>query len=370
MRAMRPARVALVVCLACLAVPGCGRDRGPAYIGFAFDIANQSVRVIQDELAAWDGARSPAISMLVEPQGQISDPADVEIRRAQHLASVPGVAGVVGHGGSRSSLTAAPVYNGAGIVQIVPTGTSRILRASGRWTFMLAADDSAEGAFIGAFLHQRLAARRVAVFYVRDEYGLGLRDGLVAELRARGVSVIDEVPFEVVNNLQTLVSASLRRGMPDAVVVAGRAGEAARIARFLHQVAPAVRVVVGDGALVAPILVELAGPALDSIYAVAFWLPDAPDSLSRAFVARFRRLVGRDPAPHEAMAHDAVMVLAAAIRAVGTKREAIHAYLRQLGGSRPPFRGVTGAIAFGPGRDARFTMARLRGGRPVRVADQ
>lgn len=358
------------MCLACVAAPGCGEGRGPAWIGFAFDIANQVVRPVQEELAAADSARAPAIRVLVEPQGQISDPADVEIRRARHLASVPGLVGVVGHGGSRSSLAAAPVYNEAGLVQVVPTGTSSILRDAGPWTFMLAADDSAEGAFIGAFLHQQLAARRVSVFYVRDEYGLGLRDGLVAELRTRGVAVVDEVPFEVVNNLETLVAASLRRGRPDAVVIAGRAGEAAKIARTLHQAAPSIRVVAGDGALVVPILTDLAGPALDSMYAVAFWLPDAPDSLSQAFVARFRRLVGREPAPHEAMARDAVMLLAEAVRAAGADRDAVRQYLRELGESRPPYRGVTGAIEFGPGRATRFTMARIRDGRPVRVAGQ
>src|SRR3989442_11765007 len=40
---------------------------------------------------------------------------------------------------------------------------------------------------------------------------------------------------------------------------------------------------------------SIAGRAADSIYVVACWLPDAPDSLSRAFVERFRRIAGRVP---------------------------------------------------------------------------
>ncbi|MBI4543210.1 MAG: hypothetical protein HY705_09280 [Gemmatimonadetes bacterium] len=119
---------------------------------------------------------------------------------------------------------------------------------------MLADDDSVEGAFIGAFAAERLSARRVSIFFVSDEYGIGLRDGLVADLRRRGLSVVDEVPFNPINELRTLVSASLRRGVPDVVVVAGRHREAGLIARSVHDPAPRVRIVVGDGALVLPFL--------------------------------------------------------------------------------------------------------------------
>lgn len=367
---MRSARLRYLLCLASLLPLGCAAERGPAVIGYAFAISETpTIRVAQEELAAGDTSHSPAISIVVESQGGAADPADVEVKRAQHLAALPGVVGVVGHGGSRASLAAAPVYNEAGIVQVVPTGTSRLLHTAGPWTFMLAPDDSVEGAFIGTFLAERLAAHRVSVFFFRDEYGFGLRDGLVAELRRRGLSVVDAVPYQTDNNFRTLVLASLRRGIPDAVVVAGRE-EAGLIARFLREAAPRVRIVAGDGALVLPTLADTAGPAADSIYAVAPWLPDAPDSLSRAFVARFRRLVGRDPGPYEAMAHDAVMILAAAIRAVGPQRAAIRTYLRQLGVSRPPFQGVTGPITFGPGRSARLVMARLRGGAVIRAPGQ
>ena len=121
--------------------------------------------------------------------------------------------------------------------------------------------------------------------------------------------------------------------------------------------------------------VFLARPGFDgdeaearSVEVVAFWLPDAPDTLSRDFVARFRRVVGRDPQSTDAMSHDALLLAATAIRAVGAKRAAVREYLRALGGSRPPFMGVTGPITFMQDRPSRLVMAHLRHGVPVRVA--
>src|SRR2546426_2370665 len=164
--------------------------------------------------------------------------------------------------------------------------------------------------FMAAFAAERLGAQRVSIFFVNDEYGAGLRDGVRAELQQRRVTVLDEVGFGTESDYAALVGASLRRGRPDVILIAGRAA--------------------------------------DSIYVVACWLPDAPDSLSRAFVERFRRIAGRVPQSSDAMSHDALLLLAAAVRDVGPSRVAIRDYLRALGPERAPYPGVTGPISFRP----------------------
>ena len=295
------------------------------------------------------------------------DAPDIEVKRAQQFVTRPGMVGVVGHSSSRGSLVAAPVYNDAGIVQITPYATSRLLRTAGPWTFNLAPDDSVEGAFIGRFVARRLGAHVVTVFYVNDEYGRGLRDGVLSELRARGVAVGDLVSTDPRSDFPTLVAASLARARPDAVIAACRQGETGAIARLLHEHGLPRPVVAGDGALVLPELAEDAGPAADSVYAVAFWLPDAPDSLSQAFVSEYRRLVGGVPQWDQAMTYDALMLLATAAMSAGPRPADVRAYLESLGRDRPPYRGVTGSIAFTPGGPSRLKMVRLRDGRPVRV---
>ena len=120
--------------------------------------------------------------------------------------------------------------------------------------------------------------------------------------------------------------------------------------------------------MVMPVLEQLAGAAADSVYAVTFWMPDAPDSASRAFVAEYGQLVGGTPQAAEAMTYDALMLMATAIRAAGPRPAAVRRYLEELGHDRPAYVGVTGAVSFAPDAGPRLQMIRLRGGHAVHVA--
>ncbi len=351
-----------------LAVAGCYSAPRRVAIGFAFTYhLPQALKVANEELSLRRPAGGTEISIVYDSAGE-GDPADVEVRRAERLAAQPGIVAVVGHSGSRASLAAAPVYNEAGIVQVTPNSTSRLLRSAGSWTFNLSPDDSVEGAFIGAFVADRLHASRVTIYYTNDEYGTGLRDGVVTALEQRGVAVLDRVPTDLTSDLAALVAASLKRGVPDVVVSAGRQLETGTIARLMRERGAPRAVVAGDGALVLPALARAAGPAADSVYAVAFWMADAPDSLSRAFVDRFRRVAGMDPVSADALSHDALMLLADAVWQGGPRPADVRRFLRGLGRGRPAYRGVTGPIEFGPGAQRPMVLGRLVGGALHRVA--
>ena len=359
---------AVAACVATLAVAGCHSAPRTVVIGYAFPNHLQAVlRVAEEEIALQRRAGDPRISIAYDST-VAGDPADVEVRRAERLAAVPNLIAVVGHGGSRASLAAAPVYDEARIVQVTPTSTSRLLANAGSWIFNLAPDDSVEGAFIGGFVAERLRAARVTIYYVNDEYGTGLRDGVVADLERRGVAVLDRVPMDLSSDFRTLVAASLKRGVPDVVIVGGRQQETGTIARLLRERGVPRAVVAGDGALVLPGLARAAGPAADSVYVVAFWMPDAGDSLSRAFVERYRRATGEDPESADAMNRDALMLVTDAVLRAGPSAAAVRRYLRELGRSRPPYQGVTGPIAFGSGSRTRLVLARLARGALRRVA--
>jgi branched-chain amino acid transport system substrate-binding protein len=131
---------------------------------------------------------------------------------------------------------------------------------------------------------------------------------------------------------------------------------------MLRRYAPRVRVIAGDGGLIAPM-----PPGADSMYVVVFWLPDPADPASRRFVREFRAVTGRDPGSTEALTHDALMLAAAAVREVGPDRAAIREWLAGLGRSRPAWPGVTGPISFVADRREHLVMAQVHDGHPVRV---
>ena len=340
----------------------CRSPEPPAVIGYGYRTeisAPATVGTIELERAHAAGA--PRI-LIRGARGISGETPGAEVRRAEALAAMPGVVAVVGHGGSRGSLAAAPIYNAAGIPHVAPTSTSRRLTDIGEWTFVLAPDDSVEGEFIASFANAELGARSVTIFSVTDEYGSGLRDGVARALARRNIRIVDQVTYELDSDLELLVRATLARGRPDAVVIAGRSGDASRLNALLGRYAPGVRVVAGDGALILPMSAES-----DSMYVVAFWLPDPANPLSRRFVAEYQRVSGRVPGSGEALTHDALMVVAAGIGEVGPDRAALREWLASLGRTRPPYRGVTGMVAFGRERADHLIMTRMRGGLPERV---
>ena len=366
MRAVLPRasllRLALGAALAA-GVAECGRPREPVRLGVVLEPSFAAPAVLAaDEINRAGGVRGRPLEVVRDqlPPEAPDEPA-FHLRRALSVLRVPLVA-VVGHGGSRASLAAAPAYNEAGVVQIVPTSTSRLLARAGPWTLALPPNDSVEGRFIADFVRDRLRARSVTTFFYNSEYGIGLRDGVRAALAGGGIGVLREVRYDIRADLPMLVDAALLRGTPDAVVIAGYTDDAGAIALRLRRRGVRAAVVLGDGAHALPDLTTAAGEAAEGLYVVTFWLPGSADSASRHLESVVRRRLGREPSARDALAYDAVRLIATAVGEVGDDPRRVRDYLLSLGVQRPRYRGATGEIGFGAGAGPpRLVMGVVRG---------
>ena len=296
-----------------------------------------------------------------------SETSDGALALAATFVADPAVSIVVGPSNSRHALATAPAYNAAGLAQLVPSATSRRLRDAGPATFTLAPDDSVEGEFLARFASRDLGARRAVVFYINDEYGEGLREGIEASFVSEGGAVLASYPVGDEVDIATLVDAAFRRGRPDVVLVAARSQETGLILRAARAIAPRVPVVAGDGAYLPAQLRRSAGDDLSNLYVVAFWVYDSTDAAHRAFAERVRGIFHADPMPEDALTEDALVLATLARLAAGPDRGAVRRWLAGLGRERPPFQGLTGKISFGPGRELPLTMVRFQEGRAVRA---
>jgi branched-chain amino acid transport system substrate-binding protein len=346
----------------------CKQPTGAAVIGYAFPREGQRAALVA--AAALPADTTFGTIRIVGDWDSGGTESTVEIARARRLVALPGVMGVVGHAGSRGTLITAPIYSDAGIPLVVPTATSGRLWEIGEWVFPMAPSDSVEAAFLGQVAVDGLKASRIAVFFVNSAYGTGIRSELRNWLAGRGLAPVDEVPYVIGADLETLLEASVRRSRPDLAILVGRRVEVSRMAALIFEMDPSIRLVAADGAYdqVAELIAE-AGPAADSLYLTTFWVADTTVPLQRDFIRRYRLDTGRDPTAFEAMRYDALMVLAQAIREVGPDRAAIRDWLRSLGGSRPAYRGVTGAISFRRNANRNLLLVRLRDGIPVTVPE-
>ena len=283
---------------------------------------------------------------------------------ATRFVGMPNVVGVVNFAGSREALIAASIFNLHGLPQLVPNGTSQRLGTAGPWTYSLVPNDSVEGAFLASDAIDSLHTTRVSLFYVGNEYGTGLRDGLRSALRAHDRELVDAA---MVSNdgcasdltgeshrLTTL--AALRRARPDAVVIAAATGTATCLARIIAAASPTTWILSGDGLLVtAPAVAALDDVTRAQMRSVEFWEAGA-DSASTLFEARWRRVFQQEPSSVDALNYDAFLLLATAAREGGGTRDGVRRWLESLGRRRPPLAGATGPLSVESGR----VGARLR----------
>lgn len=296
----------------------------------------------------------------------VGDPA-AEVAMAERVVAQDDVVAVVGHATSSGSIAAAPVYRTAGVAQLVPTATSRLLAQFRPSAMSLAPDDSLEGQALAAYGAEALHAHRAFVFYVANEYAEGLLHGLRFGLAGRKVVIAATTRILSESDLPTLVDAAIRRRQADVAYLIGDYRTVGRLAQVLHTRRVTMPLIAGDAALYPQGLAEQAGAALPSLRVVGFRREGEDSVRSARYFATFRRIAGRDPTPDEMLTHDALMVAVAAVRAAGPDRAAVEEWLASLGGSRPAWRGVTGPVEFARPPDARFGVFRIQDGVAIPV---
>lgn len=300
-----------------------------------------------------------------------------EVSRARKLAEDSNIVAVVGPGGSREAIQVAPIYRDAQVMQLVPTATSRLLEPFREGTVVLVPNDSVQGEFLAAFADSAFRARRVALYYAPDEYGIGLAAGTAATLEARRVTIVARAPLRLTSDCRVTgaqehydaIAAQLeQRGAPDVVIIAARQVETACLTRTLRKSWPTIHVLAGDGTLPNDDFFGILGDDAKGVHIVAFWHPSLAGPGTREFVSRFEAAVSRPVRHADAVFYDAVMLAATGIREEGASREAVRRYLNSLGARRPPFAGLTGPLAFTPGFRRPLLMTRVEGRAVVPLA--
>lgn len=347
--------------LACNALPA----RVPV-VGFAYTNASRSFLDLAREGLRASGAAP--VTFLYDSASE-AESSEAALAFAARVVGRGDVAVVVGPSNSRHALVTAPAFNAAGLTQILPSATSRRLRAAGPATFTLVPDDSVEGEFMARFAWRTLGARRAVIFYANDEYGEGLRAGIQAAFTALGGTVLEVVPTAEEMDYDAVVTSAQRRHRADVFFSAGRALETGQLLRAARASAPAPPVVAGDGAYLPSLLARGSEGGLGGLFVTAFWVYDSTRADHRAFAEQVRRTLGTEPTPEDALTLDALLLAATARRAAGPDRIAVRRWLAGLGREHPPFQGITGPITFGPERVLPLAMVRFVEGQAQRVSD-
>jgi branched-chain amino acid transport system substrate-binding protein len=285
---------------------------------------------------------------------------------AQRISAQPELVAVIGHLQSYVSVPAAAIYDLSGRVMIVPAATDPELTSRGyRRVFRVALTDPEIGRQLADFAAGR-GLRRVAICYIRNDYGRGLANAFEERASEAGLTVAARQSYDPSERTtERSFEPTLREWSRldlDAVFLAGEVPSAGLFVAGAR--AQGIRIpILGGDALSAPGLFGTAGAAAEGMFVASFFHPDEPRPEVRRFTEAFERRYGARPDAGAALGYDSVQVLARAMAAAGsTAPDQVAESLHRL----EAHAGVTGLFSFDAKGDAvgkRLLIMAVRNGR-------
>jgi branched-chain amino acid transport system substrate-binding protein len=267
---------------------------------------------------------------------------------AERISADPDIVAVIGHLQSYVTLPAAAIYDRAGLVLLAPVATDPTLTSSGYTrVFRVTLSEEAIGRQL-ADTAKRRGFRRMAIHYIRNEYGRGLANAFEQRATENGITVAVRKSYDAEDpSTADAFAPTLREWTNselDAVFLAGEPPSAVHLLAAARQAGVTLPILGGD-AMGSPELLSLAGSAAEGTVVAAFFHPDEPRPEVKAFTEAFQRRYHTTPDAGSALGYDAVTLLAHAMRQAKSSvpdriAVALHA-TRQ-------WSGVTGKFAFDP----------------------
>jgi branched-chain amino acid transport system substrate-binding protein len=357
-------RVIIFVLLVLLLQPlACSRKPRRIVIGVALtESYHPAVQLAVKEINASGGISGVPVELVGLDWKVVShfNSEDV-LRWAARFSEEKDLITVIGHSDSTSTLSAAAFYNQHKVPQIVTIATNPAITNIGDWTYRLCLSDAAQGPALAEYAVKDWGKRRIAVFYVNDDYGRGLAQLFEKRVGELGAEIVSSVMHR--NSLEktdeALIRSSLadlkKKGEPNLVVLFQRTGAAQFTLKAIREAGLGSSILAGDSispASFARANVEL----MQGVRVSQFFQPRSDDARTTQFLKHFREFAGRDADYGEAFAYDAVYLVRDAALRGGPSREGVKSYLDRLIREKTQETGVAGTYVLGPDHDARRSL--------------
>lgn len=323
-------RFVLALCLLTLSsLAACSRQPSEYLLGavgpqtVAYGIQNQhGIELAIDEINRAGGINGVPLHLITrDDHGNGSDAATI----AGEFVANTKVIAVIGHAGSASEVSAAPVYDSGHLPALATTASSPDISGISPWIFRMITSDSVNGATLAHFassladsLHRPV---RVAVLYHNDAYGRGLTDAFLHNFKGE---VLSTDPIGTDTNLEPYISY-FKTHAPDIIFVASDEDLGIKLLRQARAQGLAAKFLGGDGWQGV-----VGDPASEGAFIGTPFTAQSKNEATQKFVEAFRARYASVPGAQAALAYDATRLVAAALRSGATTRTSVRDYLRSL----------------------------------------
>lgn len=323
--------ITVVVLLCLLLLPGCKatpRLKGEVIVYVAAPLSGWQadggqtvvggVRLMAERINAAGGLLGYTVNVVAiddEADSDVATQVAEEIRAA--IQGGQKVIAVVGHYNSGQTLAAMEVYKDLPIVIVTPTASDVSITQKGYSNFFrVNATDAAQAPVDARFLVQKLGAKRIALVHADNEYGRGLREQMVAALKALGAepAAVIEIP-EAAPSQATAVQQIVAL-QPDAIFLAGYETEGYILLPELREAGIIVPFMASDGCFLYE-FIDGSGPAAEGAY-VSGITPDPKLVTDKKWWTDYQELETRNPGTYSVAGYSAMDVIAAGVKKANT----------------------------------------------------
>jgi branched-chain amino acid transport system substrate-binding protein len=228
------------------------------------------------------------------------------------------VIGVIGHPNSGQTAAAMDVYKDLAIIVITPTASEVALTQQGyRNFFRVNAANDLQAKTGADYLFNKLGAKKVAVLYNDDPYGVDLGKLVAADLTQLGAQVPLSLQVKVEQNRFPSEVAKIKDAGVDAIYYAGYEVECPYLRADLRDAGlDKLTFMASDGCFLAATIDNSDGAA-EGMYVTGF-APSPKTAVDQAWVQGYQAVEYRNPDTYSVNGYSAMQVLAEGVKKAGS----------------------------------------------------
>lgn len=300
--------------------------------------SQDGIRLAVDEINNNGGIKGKKIKLLVEDDKTDPQSAVAAFRKLVNVDKVPIIIGPLS---SSSAMACAPLANENKVVILSPGAVTPSLTGAGDYVFRNRAPGQLEAIQMADFAYNQLNLKKVAIFYINTDYGVGFKDIFAKHFEQLGGKIVYFESFDQGQSDFRSQIAKLKGLKTDGVYILGVPIEVGNILKQSAELGFKTKFLMNN--MEDPNLIKIAGKAAEGVFfVIPMFDPNTSEPNVQKFTIEYKTKYGRIPDMFAADGYDAVYIVRRAIEDSKYNGEGIKNALYAI----KDFPGVNGKITF------------------------
>jgi branched-chain amino acid transport system substrate-binding protein len=326
--------------------------------------AKKGIDLALDEINSGGGVKGRKLEVIYEDSESLPKSAVSALRKlinAHHVhATITDIA-------SSNVLAMAPIAESNKVVMLSPGASSPEITNAGEYTFRNWPSDALQGIYSAKIAYDKLKFRKVAIIYVNNAYGVGLKDVFTKEFNKLGGEVLITEAFKQEDTDYRMQLTKIKNIESDGIYIPGYPKEMALLLKQSKELGITKQILATE-AFEDPKILEVAGDAAEGVIYSYPKPADPKERIVGEFINNYKKHYAEEPGICSDTGYDAIRILAWAMEESGFTGPEIQKQLLKL----KDFPGAAGLTTFDENGDAQkpFIFKTVKNGTFVNYTPQ